>query len=391
MHRFVIVGAGRQGAAVAAYLLEYCHDTSVDFVDIAPANLQRAAALQRDGSRVRGHVLDAANPDARMRSVFQGAACVISCVPYFLNVPLTQLAIEAGAPFTDLGGNVGTVRAQLAMANACRTAGVAIAPDCGLAPGMLNMVATLWAKSWDYVGVKLYCGGLPQNPCGPWRYALTFSVHGLLNEYLDDCQVSRGGRLVEIPGMSEPERVNDLALPGEFEAFATSGGASLAPEIYAPRGVDYQYKTIRYPGHRDLIVALRDLGFFDQDARDIAIEGQPARVVPRDVTGALLAGKWPSDGKDLVVARAEIVGRVKGAMRMGRVDLIDYAVDRFTAMERTTGFPTAITAALLAGVYPGHRVEPGAYVPFQIVPPELMIDELHRAGVQGLSARDMSA
>ena len=75
----------------------------------------------------------------------------------------------------------------------------------------------------------------------------------------------------------------------------------------------------------------------------------------------------------------------------GRIDLIDYAVERFTAMERTTGFPTAVTAAALAGLYPDCRIEPGAYVPLQIIPPELMIRELARGGITGITVREIPA
>jgi lysine 6-dehydrogenase len=389
MKRFVILGAGRQGAAVAACLLEHFADTTVDFVDNDAARLERAAGLQRDASRVRLHTLDAAKPDDRLRKLFQGAACVVSCVPYFLNVPLTDAAIEARVPFTDLGGNVGTVRAQLERAEACKAAGVTVLPDCGLAPGVLNILAEYWSRDWTYESVRLYCGGLPQNPRGPWRYALTFSVHGLLNEYLDDCQVARGGKVVTIAGLSELETICDLAVPGNFEAFATSGGASLAPELYAPRGVEYQYKTIRYPGHRDIIQACWSLGFFDTEPREIRTASGAAKVSPRDVNAAVLERRWPSDGLDLVIARVDVRGRSVENPKCGRIDLIDYAVDRFTAMERTTGFPTAITAALLGGLYPEQNTPAGAFVPLQVVPPDLMIRELHRVGIKGLTAREL--
>jgi len=385
----VILGSGRQGTACAAFLLEQFEQTAVDLVDVSSQRLTASRRLLRDHPRVACHELDVATDDAGLTRVFSGAACVVSCVPYFLNVRLTRAAISAGVPFTDLGGNVGTVSAQLALADDCRKAGVAIAADCGLAPGLLNILAEYWSKDWRYRAVRLYCGGLPQNPRGVLKYAMTFNICGLLNEYFDDCEVSRGGELVRVPGMSEVERLRDLALPGEFEAFATSGGASLGAKLNAAAGVDYQYKTIRYPGHRDIIVSMHEQGFFDTQPQEFAVNGQSLRAAPRDLSGEIMTRKLASDGKDLVVARADVVAEQDGQPRKGRIDLIDYAVDRFTAMERTTGFPTAVTAAALAGLYDDARIAPGAYVPLQVIDPRLMIRELARGGVSGISVREL--
>lgn len=386
--RFVILGSGRQGTACAAFLLDRFAETHVDLVDSSPDNLAASADLLAADDRVARHELNAVNDTDVVRRLFDGAACVISCLPYSLNVPMTQAAIAAGTPFTDLGGNVGTVKAQLALADDCRQAGVAIAPDCGLAPGLLNVLAEYWRGDWEYQSVRLYCGGLPQNPRGVLKYALTFNVCGLLNEYLDDCEVSRGGELVTIPGMSEVERLADLALPGEFEAFATSGGASRGAQIYAERGVDYQYKTIRHPGHRDIIVSMWEQGFFDTDVRALEINGETVRAVPRDLAGQIMTADLRSDGKDLVVARVDLSATNNGTPCRGRIDLLDYAVDRFTAMERCTGFPTAVTAAALAGMYEDCVIEPGAYVPLEIIDPRLMMRELARGGLTGITVRD---
>lgn len=387
--RFVVVGAGRQGTACAAFLLDQFADTSVDLVDISGQRLQAAADLLQQAGRVTCQVHDAAADPEGLGHIFAGAACVISCVPYHFNVRLTRTAIAAGVPFTDLGGNVGTVAEQLALDDACRSAGVAIAPDCGLAPGLLNILAEYWAGAWQYRSVRLYCGGLPQNPRGRLKYALTFNVCGLLNEYFDDCEVARGGKLVTVPGMSEPERLTDLALPGEFEAFATSGGASLGAKLAVDRGIDYQYKTIRYPGHRDIILAMHEQGFFATNPQPFSLDGATHHVTPRDLSGQIMARALPTDGKDLVVARVDVVAELEGKTRMGRVDLLDYAVDRFTAMERTTGFPTAVTAAALAGLYDECRIAPGAYVPLQIIDPRLMLRELIRGGINGITIREL--
>ena len=388
MTNFLILGAGRQAGACAAFILEQFADTGVIFVDNCEANLQTATELQKEKRRVSSLVLDVSRDTDELSGLMSDAACVISCVPYFLNADLAALAIKAGTSFCDMGGNVGTVQKQLAMADACKEAGVAIIPDCGVAPGLLSLMAEYWQDDWAYESVKLYCGGLPQNPTGMLNYSMTFSVHGLLNEYLDDCEVSRNGKLEIIPGMSELETISDLALPGTFEAFSTSGGASLGPQVYAPLGVDYQYKTIRYPGHRDMICAMWDVGFFDTAEREFTLGDQKINAAPRDIAAQIMPEHLKSDGKDLMVFRIDVTGKKDGKEVRGRVDLIDYAVDRFTAMERTTGFSTAIAAAALAGMY-DEKIAPGAYVPFQVMNPKLTMEELARAGVVGMTVREL--
>lgn len=384
MKTFLIVGAGRQATAVAAFLLEQFNDTAVLFADRDPAQIQHAISVQRDPRRCEAYATDGTLTDRRLADLFERADCVVSCVPYFLNEELTRLAIRHQTHFTDLGGNKGTVQRQLAYHAQAESAGISILPDSGLDPGLGNILAEYWKDAWRYRSVKLRCGGLPQQPRNLIKYQLTFSPWGLFNEYFDDCEVSRGGRLELIPGMSEVETIADLPLPGTFEAFATSGGVSVAAALYAPQGVDYEYKTIRYPGHRDYLVAMHELGLFDDKAKARRPDGTELDVTMRDVAVTAFERSLWSDRKDLVILRAEVVGEQNGRRRRGRIDLLDYADDRFTAMERTTGFPTAVVSALQAGLYP-ERIAPGAKAPFQVVPPKLMLRELQRAGITGIT------
>ena len=393
---YLIIGAGRQGTACGAFLLERFGDARVLFADRDEQRLAAAMTVQRDPSRVETRTCDIA--EAASTTTTPGAAdgdgldrliaecdCVISCVPFVFNESLTRRAIRAGKPFCDMGGNIDTVRRQRALADDARRAGVTIVPDCGLAPGMLNVLAESWHDRWTYRSVKLLCGGLPQQPRGPLAYAQFFSPLGLLNEYLEDVEVARNTALLTIPGLSEPETIADLPLPGEFEAFATSGGASLASELYAPQGIDYDYKTLRYRGHRDVIQAMWDLGFFDLQPREVAdVQGRSVRIDPRAWAARVLADGLDVDRRDVVIARAIVEGTCDGKPATGRVDLLDHADERFTAMERTTGFSTAVLAAFITGRY-GPPPPPGVSVPFQILPPPLLIDELARAGVNGIT------
>ena len=327
--------------------------------------------------------------DPSLTELLERCVCVISCVPYFLNERLMEQALAARTHFCDLGGNKDTVARQLSQAERARQAGVSVIPDCGVAPGTAGVLAEYWQGAWEYESVLIRCGGLPQVPDNLLKYQLTFSAWGLLNEYLDDCELARGGEVITLPGLSDLELLEDLPVPGRFEAFATSGGASIAPALYAARGVDYEYKTIRYAGHRDQIATLRDLGFFDQDTQATRADGTPLGVSLREVSVGVLEHRLPSDRRDLIVLRVEVVGRQDGRRRRGWIDLLDRADERFTAMERTTGFSAAIVAALQAGLY-AERIPAGSFVPFQVVPPRLLIEEHRRAGVTGFEITESS-
>lgn len=390
MARFLVLGAGRQGVACGTFLLERYPQVRVAYADASPERLAAVPDPSPGAQRVSTHLCDVTRDAAKLEGLIADCDCVISCVPFFLNEGLTRLAVGRGKHFCDLGGNVDVVRRQLAMADAAREAGVCVVPDCGLAPGTVNVLAELWRDQWRYRSVKILCGGLPQNPRGVLKYQANFSIHGLLNEYLDDCQVSRGGRVVRIPGLSEPERVSGLALPGEFEAFATSGGASLGPELYAPLGVDYEYKTLRYPGHRDAIAAMGEVGLFEErrlgdlveiGPAEAGVRGERTEIRPRDVAVALLERAFVSDRQDLVVARVQVRGTdQQGRAVEGRVDLLDRADGRWTAMERTTGFSIGVVAAFLAGLFP-EAPPAGAYVPFRVLPARRLLEELTATGV----------
>lgn len=390
MARFLIIGAGRQGVACGTFLLERYGNARVAYLDMSPGRLQAAKDLAPGPDRVSVHPCDIDRDQPQCERLIGACDCVVSCAPFVYNEMLTRLAIQLGKHFCDLGGNVGTVRRQLAMDPAARRAGVCVVPDCGLAPGAVNVLAELWRQRWSYRSVKILCGGLPQQPSGVLRYQANFSIHGLLNEYFDDCQVSRNGRLVTIPGLSEVESVRDLPLPGEFEAFATSGGASLAPEIYAPLGIDYEYKTIRHPGHRDAIQAMAEVGFFTECPLGDLLKESPVELAgcealrqfaPRNLAVALLGRAFTSDRRDVVVVRIQVLGTDEQARPAeGRIELLDRSDERFTAMERTTGFSIGVVAAFLAALLP-ERAPVGAYAPFQVLPPVRLIQELSPAGV----------
>jgi lysine 6-dehydrogenase len=326
-------------------------------------------------------VVDAREPEAARRA-FEGSAVVLSAVPYDLNVALARAAIRAGASFGDLGGNTDVVRETLALDPEAKRAGVSVVPDLGLAPGMGNTLAVYAMSLLDEPEeVHVRCGGLPRNPRPPLGYRLLFAVEGLTNEYFGKAVVLRDGKRMEIDTFDELETLEFPPPIGKVEAFTTSGGTSTCPWTFEGKIRDWDYKTIRYPGHFEKMKLLKDLGFLDLDPVPVGRAGEtPVPVVPREVFHALARRKlsFPDD-PDLAILRVRCSGVKDGKRAEVTLEVIDRFDPEtgFTAMERTTGFPASIVCLMMAR----GEIARGA------VPLELAVDgarfvaELRRRGI----------
>ena len=257
--RYLVLGAGMMGRAAAYDLAQFDPSASVTVADV---NGDAAAQASRTaGPHVRPLTLDVGD-DTALAAALAGMDVVISAVSYAVNERLTRAAIDAGVHMCDMGGNNDVVDRQLAMDERAKTAGVMIVPNCGLAPGLINILGMEGVRSFDLVeSVRLRVGGLPLHPRQPLNYQIVFSVEGLINEYIEPAEVIRGGRRVTVPSMADLE---SLAFPEPFaalEAFNTSGGLSILPRLLEGKVAELDYKTIRYPGHCEKMRTLLDLGF----------------------------------------------------------------------------------------------------------------------------------
>jgi len=373
--RYLLLGAGLQGRAIAHDLLRHAEDTTALHLFDRDRDALDALASWLDDPRVattRGDVDDA----GRLAPLLDASDVCVSAVNYWFNDDLTRLAIDHGSHFLDLGGNNDVVAGQFAQDTAARAAGVTVIPDCGLAPGLAGLLGYHLATSLDDCErVRLRVGGLPADPQPPLGYALTFAVQGLINEYIEDCVVLRDGERRLVPGLSELEAL-DFPGFGPLEAFQTSGGVSTLPETLAGRVGDLDYKTIRYPGHRDRIRLLMDLGLTASEPVEIG----GVAVHPRDVLAACLERTLPAGGDDLILLLAEAEGRLDGRRVRRRIRMVDRRDPEtgLTAMMRMTGFPVAVVAHLLAS---GGVDAPGARPQETVVPAERMLDELARRGI----------
>lgn len=373
--KILVLGAGRMGFGAAYDLIHNSPDVSA--VTIADADeIKPVEAAGRIGTdRITPATIDAGD-EAAVRELFKGHDAVISCVNYWYNESLSKIAIETGAHFCDLGGNNYVVDSQLALDEQAKAAGVSIIPDCGLAPGMVSVLAAHGAREFDVLDeLHIRVGGLPQDPQPPLDYQLVFSVEGLINEYIEVARVIRDGRIIEVPSMTELESLSFEGFP-PLEAFQTSGGTSTLPDTFLGKVKTLDYKTIRYAGHCDKFKTMIDLGLCSSD--EMIVDYQ--KVKPRKLFGDLLQKHLPADGPDYVLVRVEFVGTKDGAQKKLTYDIVD-KLDETTglsAMMRTTAFPASIIAQMMSR---GDVSTRGATPQEIAIDPDRFVSELERRNI----------
>jgi lysine 6-dehydrogenase len=373
--RMLVLGAGQQGSA-CAYDLLVNTDHEVVLADLAFATV--AEFLQPFvGGRLTLRQVDA-NDHAAVRGAMEGVSATMSAFPYYFNTDMAVAALDAGSHFCDLGGNTEIVLQQKGLHDRAVERGVSVIPDCGVAPGMVNILAEHGIRQLDRArAVRIKVGGLPQHPEPPLNYQIVYSLEGVLDYYTTRSWVLRGGQPVQVEALSEVEEL-DFPGVGRMEAFHTAGGLSTMAQRYAEKLDTMEYKTLRYPGHAAAMELIRDLGLLDD--QPVQVKGRG--VVPRDLFIALVGPrlrKDPRQNPDLVALRVEAEGAKDGEDVMLRWELLDRFDPRtgITAMMRTTGYSLAITGAFQTE----GRIEPGVWTPDEAMPPQEYIAALAQRGV----------
>ena len=374
--KVLVLGAGRMGYGAVFDLIKNSPDVETVTVADMDASKAKAVANAVDPARVTPREIDIADYEAA-RDLMRGHDSVISCVNYWYNVALSKAAIEVGANFCDLGGNNYIVDDQLGLDADAKAAGVSVIPDCGLAPGMVSILAMHGARQFDELReIHIRVGGLPQEPQPPLDYQLVFSVEGLINEYIETARVIRDGEVRQVESMTELE---DLTFDGfpPLEAFQTSGGTSTLPESFLGKIRDLDYKTIRYAGHCDKFRTMIKLGLCSSDE----IVADFHKVSPRKVFGRLLEMHLPADQPDYVLVRVDFAGVAAGLEKRFRYDIVDKLDPRtgLSAMMRTTAFPASIIAQMMAR---GEVLERGATPQEKAIDPDKFVAELDRRNIK---------
>ncbi len=374
--RFLILGGGLQGTACAYDLLRQDDVERVTIADVETGP-DRVPDFLPDDTRLRWQQADFAD-EGDVRRAMSGHDVALSAAPYFFNDDLARLAIEEGLDYSDLGGNTEIVFGQLERDGEARDAGVTLLPDVGLAPGIVNVLAAEAVRRLDHAeAVRMFVGGLPQNPEPPLNYQMVYSLRGALDYYTTSSSVIRDGRRQEMEALSEVEEL-DFGDLGRLEAFHTAGGASVLPWRLEGEVERLEYKTLRYPGHARIMEAIRDLGLLAEEPVDV--DGR--EVAPRDVFVACARPKLERpDEPDLVALRVVGTGR-----RAGRdVTLTWNLVDRedeetgISAMMRCTGYSLSVVGLMLAR----DEIErTGVLTPDEGIPYGPFVDALAERGVE---------
>ncbi|HYD96819.1 MAG TPA: saccharopine dehydrogenase C-terminal domain-containing protein [Noviherbaspirillum sp.] len=297
--RLILLGAGKIGDAILN-LLSHTGDFRITVADRDPQRLAHvSAAAFPDVSVAHADLSDA----AAVAGLIDGHDVALSACPYFLTPVIAGAAKKAGAHYFDLTEDVESTRVVKQLSEGAATAFV---PQCGLAPGFISIVTNDVARRFDRLrDVNMRVGALPTFPSNALKYNLTWSTDGLINEYCNPCEAIVDGQLREV---SPLEEVEHFSLDGiDYEAFNTSGGLGTLCDTLAGRVQNLNYKTVRYPGHRDIIKML---------VRDLQLGMLDRRPILKDV----LESSIPITRQDVVLVFASVCG-----MREGRLEQETYA------------------------------------------------------------------
>ncbi len=320
MHRVLVLGAGKIGSLLSG-LLASSGDYEISLADANGKAAESVAASHKQaGIAIKAFQVDAANKaalEAHLKA--HPAEAVISSLPYFCNPPVAEVARKLDMHYFDLTEDVEVTRAVTKTAQGAKTA---FAPQCGLAPGFISIAANELMRHFDEIhDVKLRVGALPQTPGNMTKYALTWSSDGVINEYGNTCYGIVNGKEAALMPL---EGLETIQLEGKlYEAFNTSGGLGSLAETYAGKVRNMTYKTMRYPGHCEVMrLLMNDLGM-NQDRE--TLKRILERAVPRTVQDVVLIyvsvsglqhGKFMEESYSNAVYPQEIAGHLWSAIQV---------------------------------------------------------------------------
>ncbi|MDH7514322.1 MAG: saccharopine dehydrogenase C-terminal domain-containing protein [Bacteroidota bacterium] len=347
----VVFGAGLVGSAI---IHDLCSEPafSVTAVDIDQSVLDRLAGHERL-LRLRE---DLSDPEL-VRRIAASFDIAVGAVPGMLGYQVLRAVIEAGTDIVDISFSP---EDPFTLDRCATEGGVTAIVDCGIAPGCSNALLGHARSMLDRVHrFACYVGGLPLVRRKPWEYSAVFSPSDVIEEYTRPARLVENGKVITMPALTGVEEIEIEGL-GTLEAFNTDGLRTLLVTIDAENMVE---KTLRYPGHAQLLRVFRDAGFFRKEPIDI--NGKPIR--PLDVTSALLFPLWKrrEEEEDLTVMHVMVEGEKNGSPLRFTYDLLDRydKRTRTTSMARTTGYTCSVAVRMVAeGIYRRVGISPPEYI-----------------------------
>lgn len=344
-NRIIVLGAGMVGKAIAIDLAKK-HDVSAADID------QESLSYLSENYSITPLGVNLMEEE-KIHDLVKDYDLVVSAVPGFMGFDILRTVIEAGKNIVDISFMPEDFMALNALA---AKKGVTAITDCGIAPGMPNLIAGHHNESMEIEDFNYYVGGLPKVKVYPFYYKAPFSPIDVVEEYTRPARFVEKGKQMTKPAMSEPEMLF-FDQVGTLEAFYTDGLRSLLTNMaHIP---NMKEKTLRYPGHIQLVQALKTAGFFDKDP--IMVKNTSIR--PIDFTSKVLIRDWQlgPEEREFTVLRIELKGTEDGRLRTIVYELFDTydEQEKLSSMARTTGFTATANAELiLNGKFGGKGVFP---------------------------------
>lgn len=348
MKKIVVFGSGMVGSAIAIDLNKQYDVTVADICETNFEKLQRQQGIQLVKA-------DVTNSTA-LSAVIKAADLVISAVPGSIGFNTLKNVIENKKNVVDIAF---FPEDAFKLDKLAKKMGVTAIVDCGVAPGMSNLLLGYHNKQMSVETFECLVGGLPVKRSLPYEYKAPFSPSDVIEEYIRPARFVENGKIVTRAALSDPELVEFESI-GTLEAFNTDGLRSLIKTIKVP---NMKEKTLRYPGHIDIIWVLRETGFFNSNAIDV--NGQ--KVVPRDLSSQLLFKLWrlEPDDEEFTVMRIRISGMENGKPKSYIYSMLDRfdMETRTSSMARTTGYTcTAAANLFLEGKYQRKGINPPEFI-----------------------------
>ncbi len=331
----IVLGGGLVGGPMALDLSED-KDMNVSVADVS----EKTLAKFKDHSGIQTIQQDLSDRE-KLKTLISGFDMVISAVPGFMGYKTLETIINAGKNVVDIAF---FPEDALTLDSLAKEKNVTAVVDCGVAPGMSNMLTGYGHHLLDKTETAIiYVGGLPEVRTQPWEYKAVFSPIDVIEEYLRPAFYVENGQVIERPALSEPEFINFPEV-GTLEVFNTDGLRSLIKTLDIP---NMKEKTMRYPGHIDKVKLLRQAGFFSETP--VSVKGQMVR--PIDMTAKLLFPQWelkPGE-KDLTIMQVSVAGEKDGKKTTYTWDLFDQydPKTKIHSMARCTGYTATAALRLL--------------------------------------------
>ena len=369
-----VLGAGPIGSAIACDLVGRDAVTHVQVCDTRSGRL-RALAEQVRSPKLRTVRVDVRD-DRALAPVIAGSACVVGSVDGALNPKLAAVALEQGAHFCDLGAADDIVEQELGLAPAAKKQSRWVVPNCGLAPGLVNMLVMRAVEQFESVeSVTIRVGNIPIEAGPPFFHRFGYSAERLVESYTAPVEIIRDGRITRVPPLTGLE---DEAFPEPFErleAFYTASKLATLPHDLEGRVDCLDYKTLRHPGHARVMQAVLALGFGEPRSVDVR-----THLTYRDLLVRGLRRHLAGEYRDAALVRIVVEGEKDGEARVLTYEMVDRYDEQadLTAMQRSTSFPAASVAFLLAS---GAVAGGGAAPPERVIPKEPYFADLAAHGL----------